>query len=408
MNRILTTLLVVIITTMVFAQEEKKPFKVEIHGFVGVNAYFDSRQSAAARNGNIYLWPLPPSYDDAGNDKNAESKFDIDAAYSRFNVGVSGPEVFGAKSFAFIEGDFLGDKASGPDLYFRMRHAFVRLNWTKTSLLMGQYWHPLFVTENYPSTVNLSCGVPFHPLNRQPMVRFGYQVSDQIEVIAFLMSQNDFTDWGMMGAMENSLRPETTIQAKFKNDKGVFASLTAGYKSFRPQLIDANGIITDELAQASYFAGSFRKKFKNFTFKAEGLYGGGMTNTVMLGGFAEKNNGSEQRQYTPIQTMSIWTDIHTNHKKVQPGVFAGYTQNMGTKDKANYLAEYTLGGSIRDMYTIAPRVVFYATPKIYFGAEWMYTVAAHGEKDQFDDYARPINTSDVSNHRITLSTRYIF
>jgi len=409
MKKILSTLLVAVLTTIVIAQEEeKKPFKVDIHGFVGVNAFFDSRQSATARNGNIYLWPLAPSHDDAGNDLNSENKFDIDAAYSRFNVGISGPEVFGAKSFAFMEGDFLGTSGSR-DLNFRLRHAFIRLNWEKTSLLMGQYWHPLFVTENFPSTVNLSCGVPFHPLNRQPMVRFGYQVTSNIELIAFLMSQNDFADKGMSGAMENSLSPETTIQAKYKNENGIFASLTAGFKSFRPELKDPNdNLITNELAQATYFAGSFKKKFNSFTFKAEGLYGGGMTNQVMIGGFAEKNNGSTQRQYTPVQTMSVWTDIHTNHQKIQPGLFAGYTQNMGAKDKANYLAQYTLGGGIKEMYTVAPRLVFFATPKIYFGIEWMYTVAAHGEAGQFDEYAQPINTTNYANNRITLSTRYIF
>ncbi len=408
MNRIITTLLLAVFTTIVFAQEEKKPFKVEVHGFVGVNAYFDSRQSATARNGNIYLWPLAPSYDDAGNDLNADGKFDIDAAYSRFNVGVSGPDVLGAKSFAFMEGDFLGHSGSR-DLNFRIRHAFVRLNWEKTSLLMGQYWHPLFVTENYPSTVNLSCGVPFHPLNRQPMIRFGYQLNKNIELIAFLMSQNDFADKGMVGAMENALHPETTIQAKYKNGNGIFASFTAGFKSFRPELKDPNNnLLTKEQAQASYFAGSFHKKFNSFTFKAEGLYGGGMTNLVMIGGFAEKNNGSIQRQYTPLQTMSVWTDIHTNHQKIRPGLFAGYTQNMGAKDKANYLAEYTLGGGIKEMYTVAPRVVFYAIPKIHFGLEWKYTVAAYGKAGQFDEYAQAINTSNFINNRVTISTRYVF
>lgn len=412
MKKIVTALLLVTISTLALAQEKEKPFKVEIHGFVGVNAYFDSRQSAAARNGNIYLWPLPPKPDAEGNDLNAESKFDIDAAYSRFNVGISGPDVFGAKSFAFMEGDFLGGSGTR-DVNFRMRHAFVRLNWEKSSLLMGQYWHPLFVTENYPSTVTLSCGVPFHPLNRQPMIRFGHQLSDQFEIIAFLMSQNDFADKGMTGAMENSLRPEMTLQAKYKNDKGFFASATAGFKSFRPELVDPNdGIITKELAQSSYFAGSIRQKFSGLTVKAEGIYGGGMTNQVMLGGFAEKNNGSTQRQYTALQTMSLWTDIHTNHEKVRPGIFIGYTENMGAKDKANMIDgangghPFVLGSGIGNMYTVAPRVVFYAHPKIYFGVEWMHTVASYGAG--YDDYAKPIDLESVSNNRITLSTRYTF
>ncbi|MCT4646966.1 MAG: hypothetical protein N4A74_18395, partial [Carboxylicivirga sp.] len=150
MRRILSVLLLSIITALVVAQENKKTFNVEIHGFVGVNAYLDTRQSASARNGNIYLFPKPFKDDGAGNDLNDASYSDIDAAFSRFNIGVSGPDMFGAKSFAFIEGDFLGDKSQdNQDVNFRLRHAFIRLNWDKTSLLVGQYWHPLFITENF-------------------------------------------------------------------------------------------------------------------------------------------------------------------------------------------------------------------------------------------------------------------
>lgn len=413
MKRILTVVIITVITTLVLAQE-KKPFKVEIHGFVGVNAYMDTRQSVAVRNGNIYLFPKPASFDAEGNDLNDHAYSDIDASFSRFNIGVSGPDMFGAKSFAFIEGDFLGDKATGhQDVNFRLRHAFIRLNWDKTSLLFGQYWHPLFITENFASTVNLSCGTPYHPLNRQPMIRVGHQLSNNLEVIGFLMKQNDFLDKGMHEASENTIVPETALQLKYKSDN-FFAALTGGYKVLQPSLADPNtGIKTDETAKGGYFTGSLKKNFGSFTFKTEALFSAGMTNVVLLGGFAEKTNNTTEREYTAIKNFSTWADIESNAKKVKPGILFGYTENLGTFDKATPLAGYNIGGNIANMYSIVPRVKFMAAPKVWFGLEWMYVVAAYGGTDvdgnfKYDEYAKPIDTESFSNSRLTASMRYSF
>ncbi|MCU4156505.1 hypothetical protein J1N10_10985 [Carboxylicivirga sp. A043] len=413
MKKILSTLMLAIITTLVIAQEEK-PFKVEIHGFVGVNAFLDTRQSATARNGNIYLFPKPASLDAEGNDLNDKAYSDIDAAFSRFNVGVSGPEIFGAKSFAFIEGDFLGDKnTSHQDVGFRLRHAFIRLNWEKTSLLVGQYWHPLFITENYANTVNLSCGTPYNPLNRQPMVRLGYQLSDKIEAIGFMMKQNDFLDKGMHEASEYSMIPETALQLKYKSE-GFFAALTGGYKVLKPSLYDPNiyndgngaKVATDETAKGGYFTASVKKDFGPLTFKTSALFTAGMTNIVVLGGFAEKDNDTAEREYTALRNFAYWADFESNAEKVKPGVLFGYSQNMGAFDKAKPLAGYTIGGDIASMYSIIPRVRFMATPKIWFGVEWMYVVAAYG--DSYDEYAKPIDTTNYKNNRLTASMRYTF
>ncbi|MBS2210033.1 hypothetical protein KEM09_01385 [Carboxylicivirga mesophila] len=406
MKKILSILTAVIISSLVIAQEETKPFKVEIHGFVGVNAFMDTRQSVIARNGNIYLFPKPADLDDAGNDINDNASYDIDAAYSRFNIGVSGPDMFGAKSFAFMEGDFLGDRSGSQDVYFRLRHAFIRLNWDKTSLLFGQYWHPLFITENFASTVNLSCGTPYHPLNRQPMIRLGHQLTDKLEVIGFLMSQNDFLDKGMVKAAENSLRPEATLQFKYKTN-GFFAAFTGGLKALRPALKDPNtNIETKELAKGHYVAGSVKKDFGAVTFKTEALYTAGMSNIVMLGGFAEKANATPEREYTAIKNFSFWADLESNAKKVKPGILVGYTENLGAIDKATPLAGYNIGGDIANMYSIIPRVKFMASPKIWFGLEWMYVVAAYG--NDYDEYAKPVDTTDYTNNRLTASMRYTF
>jgi hypothetical protein len=239
-------------------------------------------------------------------------------------------------------------------------------------------------------------------------------------VIAFMMTQNDFSDKGMPHGSANALQPEFDLQMKYKNDKGMFAALTIGYKSLRPSLFeerDEEGekkkYISKQSVNSAYVAGSFRKKFKPFTFKAEAIYGGAMTNVVMLGGVAEKAGDSEEREYTPLKNLSLWSDIHTNHTIVQPGILLGYSKNFGASEKANILPEYSLGADIGNMYTSAPRLRFLAMPKIWIGVEWMYTVAAYAGKDnegkvKYDEYAKPIDLMSVANSRLTTSVRYTF
>jgi hypothetical protein len=243
------------------------------------------------------------------------------------------------------------------------------------------------------------------------MVRVGRQLDDRFELIGFLMMQNDFLDKGMHEASEYSNIPETALQLKYKSEN-FFAAVTGGYKVLKPALADPNtGFKTDETAKGSYFTGSLKHNFGSFTLKTEALFTAGMTNVVMLGGFAEKTNASQEREYTAIKNFSTWADIESNAKKIKPGLLLGYTENLGAFDKATMIiednkAKYTIGGNIANMYSIVPRVKFMASPKMWFGIEWMYVVAAYGS--EYDEYAKPIDTTNYTNNRFTASMRYSF
>ena len=417
MRKILNLFALLLVTTLVVGQEKEKAFKIELHGFVGVNAFYDTRQSVIPRNGNIFLWPKRPELDKNGEDINDHGRFDVDAAFSRFGLHISGPEVFGAKSFALLEGDFLG-KSGASDLNFRLRHAFIRLNWGKTSLLAGQTWHPVFLAENYPTTVNLNSGSPFHPLNRSPQIRLSYQLSNQLEVTAYLLSQNDFVDAGLAEAMENSLVPEIDAQIKYKTQSGTLAAFTIGYKTLKPNLTD-EGYKTTSQVESFHMSASFKKKFNTFTFKTGGLYGGNMTNLVMIGGVARKaksDNPLDMADYITLKSMSVWTDIHSNGKKVEPGFMFGYSQNLGASEEAEVIPEYSLGADIGHVFAISPRIKFYATSNICLGFEWLHTVAAYGGKTDddgnatatYDSKGKPTNLFSVTNNRFITSLRYTF
>ena len=64
----------------------------------------------------------------------------MSGAETRFNFRINGPDLWGARTSAFIEGDFRG--APTGNLYggFQLRHAFLKLNWQSAEVTFGQNW----------------------------------------------------------------------------------------------------------------------------------------------------------------------------------------------------------------------------------------------------------------------------
>ncbi|MCX5808280.1 MAG: hypothetical protein NTX36_02720 [Proteobacteria bacterium] len=69
---------------------------------------------------------------------------------TRLNMLVKGPDAWGAKTGAFIEGDFVGVTNSTANYgTFTLRHAFMDFNWTKTKLLIGHTWQAWGLIPSY-------------------------------------------------------------------------------------------------------------------------------------------------------------------------------------------------------------------------------------------------------------------
>ncbi len=117
-------------------------------GYLKLEAFWDS--AALTKNINT-----PPR---RNNDPNGtHGRFNATAQSSRFNFTIKGPTLWGAKVTGFLEVDFdgaapLDARQSASHSYSpRMRHAFFRLNWPETELLLGQYWG--FFSEFYPELI---------------------------------------------------------------------------------------------------------------------------------------------------------------------------------------------------------------------------------------------------------------
>lgn len=422
-----------------FAQEGSK-FGIQFHGFVKNDIFYDSRQTVTARDGHFLLYPTGEYFDENGADINAAPQFNILSIQTRLKGVISGPDALGAKTSGLIEGAFFGN--IGTDINgFRLRHAFIKLSWEHAEFLAGQYWHPMFVTSNFPGTVSFNTGTPFQPFSRNPQLRFTYKAGN-INLIAAAMEQVDFKDGGPSGAstqyIRNAVMPELNLRLEYKTNKLLFG-LGANYKTLQPRnLIENSDMLieydgdeytvagssikaTDKVQGTSFFAyGNFTaKKFiaKLYAIQGQMLYG--MTN---LGGYAESNVVYEQFnydlgdgtliplqkivqiEYTPVKTNSYWADlVYKMSGDVSFGIFGGLSQNKGAIDEITG-ANYSRGTNIAYLYRISPRMIYNAD-KFRIAPEIEYTVAAYGNPDEMgivDD------ATEVANLRFLLGLYYFF
>ena len=168
--------------------EIAKKFGITFKGFVKTDFMFDSRQTVNSREGHFAILPAAENFV-GGKDLNDQSNVNFLSIQSRLTGVISGPDFFGMKTSGMLEGAFFGnsDASTGE---FRLRHAFVQLSNDKIEILMGQYWHPMFVTAVFPGTYSFNTGVPFQPFSRNPQVRI--TTKGKVKFIGALFTERDF------------------------------------------------------------------------------------------------------------------------------------------------------------------------------------------------------------------------
>jgi hypothetical protein len=387
------------------AQPETADFGIKFSGFVKTDLFFDSRQVVAAREGHFLLYPVAEAEDPDGDDINAKPNLNILAIQTRLKGTITGPDAFGAKTGGLIEAAFFGHSNSDVN-GFRLRHAFLTLKWEKNTLLIGQFWHPMFVTDCFPGTVSFNTGAPFQPFSRNPQVRLTHS-SGNLNFIAAAMAQRDFTSTGPAGAssvyLRNAVIPNLHAQVQIKSDASLFG-VGLDWKALTPRLVTQAGYKTTETVNGLSFLGYARFDLPSVTFKVEGVYGQNLTDHLMLGGYAveaiDENTGTES--YMPTSLYSVWTDI-SGGSSMGWGLFAGLTKNLGASEDIVSFA-WGRGFNIDTIYRVAPRVMW-NSGKIRFAVEGELTAASYGTPDM---QGKVENAEFVTNMRLLFGAYYFF
>ncbi len=393
------------------AQEKVPDWGIKFSGYVKNDIFYDTRQSGATtalRDEHFYLYPDNVLNDEFGHDINASPDLHMLNIQTRLKGDITGPDAFGAKTSGVIEAEFYG--TSELDVNgFRLRHAFVKMDWKKTSLLIGQYWHPLFPAESFPGTLSFNTGAPFNPFSRNPQVRLT-RVLGKAGLSLTVYSQRDFVSTGPDGSNNKYIRNSGIpgVNIHFRIPAGEIFTVWAGldYKTLKPELKTTANIKTNSTIGSYCSFANVKIKTKPVNISLMGGYAQNATDLVMIGGYAVSeitDTVSMFKTYTTMNTTSFWADITTKGKTVVVGLFTGYSKNLGANDDA-VESIYSRGSNIDHLFRISPRIIV-TSGHLSFGLELETTTAAYGTT-QSDGHVA--NTNNVSNLRVLLSTQYKF
>jgi len=378
----------------------------QLYGFVRNDFYINSRQNFEVLDGLFSIFPKPVDINTNGKDKNAVPNAEMLSVATRLGIDFRGTPIMGAKSTAKIECDFAGISTS----YYliRIRQAYLKLNWEKTELLVGQTWHPLFGSV-LPTVPSLNTGSPFQPFNRSPQVRAKHMLTNELSVIGSVNYQMQYMSQGPLGAspsyLKNALLPDIFVGLESKSKHWISG---VGFDTKMLKINDARLSSGSAVAYTQYADNQLQ-------IKAKAIYGQNLSDHLMIGGYGISNKSTTNNiVYTNFNTLSSWLNL-VYGTKVQTGIFVGFSQNLGTNenlniDAAGIITAYGYGfyadtQQLMDrIYRIAPHIT-YNLSNFKLGFEYELTSADYGK---IQGNGRIENSSTATNHRAMATISYIF
>lgn len=384
---------------------------IKLSGFVKSDFFLDTRQTISAREGHFLLFPAPRAYDGDMKDINTKANFNFMPIHSNLAVNITGPSALGATTSGLIEGDFFGQSNVDVNM-LRLRHAFIKLKWANTELLIGQYWHPLFVVSCFPGTVSFNTGAPIQPFSRAPQVRITHYI-DFLKISGALLSQRDNASVGPEGTNSKYLRdsgiPEIQLsgEVNIKNNREFVFGAGFGYKKLTPMTKTGKNYKTSETVSGISVNAYLKLVGRYLTMKLEGVYLENGSEFLSISGYAVKDTIDTEKalvNFEPVRTASCWADITTNGKSLQFGIFSGYTENLGTRSVVSGPFYLTSNLPIKSLFRVSPRIVL-KSDNVTVAAEIEYTSALYGT---INNHCVMVNTSNAENIRFLISVVYKF
>ena len=442
------------------------------YGFIRNYFTFDSRESISG-TGDLYNYqPRDNSWntDDPAlrEDLNAVSTFRFLSLTTRIGLNIVGYKWRNTEFSGKIEADFyagLSTKNTANNLafsgthavsgvaQFRLRQAYVTLGWdslpmlggkdfARVDLTIGQAWHPM--AADLCDVISLASGAPFGPFNRSPQVKLDARLGKYVTLTAAGLWQMQYMSTGPVAQSADYMLYGKTPEAYLGlsvHANGFLMRAGADVLSTKPRNIgkvkdvsdkDVYVTVKDRLTTASPFLYLQYKKGE-FSIKAKTIFAEAGEHMNLDGGYGVKaKNADGSWEYTPLRNSSTWLSLVYGGKvgaqedkhpqKLQGILFAGYIENLGTKEKlydANNDgwadgALYTARpNNMNRMWRVSPTLL-YTVGKFQVGLEYEVTSVQYGQFDPNDvthvslNGLAQQNLHWVTNHRVQLMTKYNF
>lgn len=444
-----------------FKSHLKQHFKP--YGFIRNYFTYDSRECIAGTGDLYFYMPKDNSWNQTETaaetsgvpreDLNAVSNFRFLSLTTRVGLNIVDYKWRGTEFSGKIEADFFagiskvgnGAHAVSGTAQFRLRQAYVSLGWdslymnskdyARVDLTLGQTWHPM--AADLCDVIALNSGAPFGPFNRSPQVRMDARLGRMFTLTAAGLWQMQYLSIGPDGQsaeyMLYSKTPEAYLGLSF-HDKGWIVRAGADVLSISPRHLgtvkstdgkDIQVKVNDRLTTASPFLYLQYKKGE-FSVKAKTIFAESGEHMNMNGGYGVKKvNADGSWEYTPTRTSSSWISLVYGGKvgaqedkhpqKLQGILFAGYVENLGTKEALATDEKGALVGfyyprvkNMNRMWRLTPTLL-YTVGKFQVGLEYDITSVhySNGKLDPANGLSKE-GLHWVTNHRVQLMTKYNF
>lgn len=439
MKNLLIALSLLFVVSVSGQEAKPKDTTLEFYGFVRYEAFWDTYKGLNAANEQFFIVPLYAGVDANGEHINQTTTYNFSSMASRLGVRIAGPVILKAKTSGNIEADFAGDLGNNPAM-LRVRQANAVFSWTKSSLLVGQTWHPFWSGKVFPTVAGLNTGCPFQPFNRSPQVRFDYKPNAKLILSAAMVSEFQYKSYGFTKidsmypkAMvysdksecysRNAALPEMTANVEINNG-GFTLGAGTSLKYIKPTLYtvemaagkDSKKYVSDDLAQALSFVGYTQYAKNMFTIRAKAVLGQNMTHLNIPGGYGVKSvdKSTGAMTYTPYNSFTSFINA-VYGKKYQIGFFGGYMKNLGTADalynfgtqSAPSVVTPGLIPNVASVYRVAPHFAINIS-KLRLMFEYELTSAKYGIGTISTTDGLYSQSVDATNHRAQLMLMYSF
>ena len=404
MKKIVAVVALAMLAVSGYAQ--KKGFDYKFYGQVRGDLFHNSRLNQETVDGLFYMYPKDKDLDPDGHDLNGADNSNFYMLYTRLGMNIQGPMLGKAKTSAKVELDFRG--SGNTTSVVRLRHAYVNLDWGKSSVLVGQTFFP-FYGEVAPQIMNLNMGAPFQPFGRAPQVRYRYY-NGKLQLTGTMLWQSQYTSAGPFGKsnryIKHSCVPEMCLGIDYKT-KNLIVGAGMEMISLTPrteaEVGDQVYKVNERVTSFSYEA-HVKYTSPMWYLAAKTVLGSNLTHNSMVGGYGVKsvNSHNGEQKYSPNRNSSSWVNV-VYGKKWRPGVFFGYMKNLGTSDPVTHM--YGVGTDV-DQLVSATAELTYNMPNWIFGLEYNTTSAWYGSLDTSNGKIK--DTHSVANHRLVASVLFKF
>ena len=441
------------------------------YGFIRNYFTYDSRECIAGTGDLYFYMPKDHNYNKTDDpelrqDLNAISTFRILSLTTRVGLNIVGYKWRGTEFSAKIEADFYAgiSAKSSSDIkqthavtgtaQLRLRQAYVALGWdslpimngkdmARVDLTIGQTWHPM--AADLCDVIALNSGAPFGPFNRSPQVRMDARLGKFVTLTAAGLWQMQYNSTGPDGQSAEYMAYGKTPEAYLGlsvHAKGFLMRAGADVLSIKPRHIGTaldnagNPIlgtdnkelqikVKDRITTASPFLYLQYKK-GDFSIKAKTILAESGEHMNMNGGYGVKKvNADGSYEYTPTRTSSSWISIVYGGKvgkqedkhpqKLQGILFAGYVENLGTKDALATKADGSLVGfyyprvkNMNRMWRLTPTLL-YTVGKFQVGVEYDITSVHYSDGNLNPKNGLSKNGLHwITNHRVQAMVKYNF